>query len=82
MFRYILQGIVRSNRAKIQQGFFHACNLINDHNGHLWIVDGQIQRVYDFNNTDDINELNRKYRSDYLTRAQTGLFRPTISKLH
>ncbi|CAF1521376.1 unnamed protein product [Adineta ricciae] len=80
--RYIFQGIVRSNRAKIQQGFFHACNLINDHNGHLWIVDGQIQRVYDFNDTDDINELNRKYRPDYLARAQTGLFRPTVSKIH
>ncbi|UJR29846.1 hypothetical protein I4U23_017389 [Adineta vaga] len=75
--RYVFQGIVRSNHGNNQKGFFHVCNLINDENDHTWIIDGQIERVFYLNNTDDVNKLNQRYRPDYIARAQTGSFRPS-----
>ncbi len=74
--RYVFQGIVKSERGTNHKGFFHVCNLINDEYGHLWIIDGQIERVFDLNESDDIKELDEKYRPDYVARASTGLFRP------
>jgi hypothetical protein len=50
--------------------------LINDEYGQIWILDGQIQRVFHLNEDDHIKELDQRYRSDYVTRAYTGLFRP------
>jgi len=75
-FRYVFQGIVKSERGTNHKGFIHVCNLINDQYGHIWIIDGQIQRVFDLNEPDHIKELDQKYRPDYLTRASTGLFKP------
>jgi hypothetical protein len=37
---------------------------------------GQIQRVFHLNQEDHIKELDPRYRSDYVNRAYTGLFRP------
>ena len=76
-FRYVFQGIVRSERGVNHKGYFHACNLITDEHGHGWIIDGQIQRVFDLNQPDHIKELNEKYRPDYVARASTGAFQPT-----
>ncbi len=53
------------------------CNLINDEYGHLWIIDGQIEKVFDLNQSDHVKELDEKYRPDYVARASTGLFRPS-----
>ncbi|CAF2650502.1 unnamed protein product [Rotaria sp. Silwood2] len=74
--RYVLQGIVKSDRGINHKDFLHVCNLINDEYGHIWIIDGQIERVFDFNQSDDIKELDNRYRIDYVARASTGLFRP------
>ncbi|CAF0982792.1 unnamed protein product [Adineta steineri] len=74
--RYVFQGIVKSNRGNSHKGFNHVCNLINDEYGHIWIIDGQIQRVFDFNQDNDLKELDQRYRPDYIARAYTGLFRP------
>jgi hypothetical protein len=58
------------------KGFLHVCNVINDEFGHIWIIDGQIERVFDLNQSDDMKELDQRYRPDYISRASTGLFRP------
>ena len=56
--------------------FFHALNLIADEFSRLWIIDGQTQRVFHFNDPNDILSLDETYRPDYVARAHTGLFRP------
>ena len=78
--RYIFQGIVRSERGQNHKGFLHVCNLINDEYGQIWIIDGQIERVFQLDHAEDIKELNQRYRPDYLSRASTGLFRPDESQ--
>ncbi|CAF1359338.1 unnamed protein product [Rotaria sordida] len=80
--RYIFQGIVKSDRGINHKDFLHVCNLINDEYGHIWIIDGQIERVFDLNQSDDIKELDRRYRIDYVARAFTGLFRPPALTQH
>ncbi|CAF3755092.1 unnamed protein product [Rotaria sp. Silwood1] len=74
--RYVLQGIVKSDRGINHKDFLHVFNLINDEYSHIWIIDGQIERVYDLNQSNDVKELDSKYRIDYVARASTGLFRP------
>lgn len=73
--RYIFQGIVRSDRGQNHKGYFHACNLINDEHGQIWIIDGQVERVFQLDHVDDRKELDQRYRPDYLSRASTGVFR-------
>lgn len=75
-FRYVIQGIVKSTRRKYHKGFFHVCNMISDEYGHIWIIDGQVERIFDLNQSDDVKELDEIYHPDYIARASTGLFRP------
>ena len=70
---------MRSERGKNHKGFFHVCNLVNNEYGHLWIIDGQIQRLFDLDKAEDIKELDQRYRPDYVARASTGLFKPSNS---
>ncbi|CAF3813346.1 unnamed protein product [Rotaria magnacalcarata] len=73
--RYVIQGIVKSNGIN-PRDFLHVCNLVHDEYGHIWIIDGQIERVFDLNQPVDVIELNKRYRVDYVARASTGLFQP------
>jgi hypothetical protein len=77
LFRYVIRGLVRTDYRINTRESFHVCNLINDEYGHIWIIDGQIERVFDLNQPDHIEELDKRYRPDYISRAFTGLFRPT-----
>lgn len=76
-FRYILQAAVRTTRASNEPPHFHALNLISDHRGHLWIIDGQNAQVYDLDKPADVEQLDKKYSPVHLARAVTGMFRPT-----
>ncbi|CAF4123134.1 unnamed protein product [Rotaria socialis] len=73
--RYVIQGIVKSNGIN-PRDFLHVCNLVHDEYGHTWVIDGQIERVFDLNQLVDVIELNKRYRVDYVARASTGLFQP------
>ena len=75
LFRYVIQGIVKSNRGNVHQGFFHVCNLITDEFGSIWMIDGQIQQVFDLNDVNHIKILNQRYQTDYISLATTGHFR-------
>ena len=74
--RYVIQAMVRSSRARADHVFFHALNLIADEFSRLWIIDGQTQRVFHFNDANDVHSLDEIYRPDYVARAHTGIFRP------
>ena len=67
---------MRTTHGLSHRDSFHALNLISDQLGHVWIIDGQNERVYDLDNHHDVRELNERYRPDYISRAVTGVFRP------
>ena len=66
LFRYVIRGLVRTDYRINTRESFHVCNLINDEYGHIWIIDGQIERVFDLNQPDHIEELDKRYRPDYV----------------